>query len=549
MAKYSKPKKELAKDNRNGFQQFVTYYLEMMTSIFVFIILAVYPLFYHNKYFDMGDSKFAFFQTVSFVFLGSLLVGAIMWIIANYKNESFITIIKNFSITDWMALAYLIVCYVSFLFCDDKKMAFDGFAGWNMGLVSQAIFVLMYFFVSRCWRWSPTTLIAGLIAAFIAYFLAVIMRFGFDPLGMYENLSLVDIEKFVSTLGQTTWYSSYAVLIFPLGVYYYINDDKKWIKIFSSIFILLGSMSLCTTNSDSAYIAYLFIMLVFFCFSFESNKKFIKFLDVAVILLFACRLIGILQDMFPQRQVVLVTGEEKISKFVTHNIVMLILLIFVLVLDIVLRYLQKKDEESGKNSQTIDISKFKFLRQIVVGIVIVGIWAVSMLIILTTKHRLPEFLNKLYSIDFFIFNEAWGNCRGFNWTAAVVAFKSGNIKDMLIGVGPDCFDVAMTKYYAAEVARFWQGLHLACAHNEFLNLLVTSGILGLVSYLGMMISSAVRCAKLAIKEPAAVFVVAVILSYIGHNFFCYQQCICTPYLFIFIGMGEVIIKETKKANK
>lgn len=548
MAKYKKPQSKKV-NQETGFQQFVDFFLEMMTAIFVFIMLTIYPLFYHNKYFDMGDSKFAFFETVSIVFMASLLIGSVMWLFANLKHKSFIEVIKKNSVTDWFALGYLAVSYISFILSEDKKMAFFGFGGWNMGFLSQLLFVLIYFYVSKCWKWSPSTLIAGLIAAFITYFLAVVMRFGFDPLGMYENLNPVDIEKFVSTLGQTTWYSSYAVLLLPLGIFYYMNDEKKWIKIFSGIFIFLGGMSLCTTNCDSAYIAYGFIMLAFFWFALESNDKFIKFLDVASFILISCRVVGLLQDLFPERQVQLITGEEKISKFITHSSLMLILLIVFVVLDIVLRYMTISDEKKRKDKPTIDISKFKIVRVIAVALVVIGLIAVVILINLTTNHKLPAFLEKLYGVDFFIFNDLWGNARGFNWTAAITAFKNAGVKDLFVGVGPDCFDVAMTKYCAEEVRVFWKGLHLACAHNEFLNLLVTEGLLGIFTYLGIMVSSFIRCAKVGVKEPAAVMIMAVIVSYIGHNFFCYQQCLCTPFLFIFMGMGELIIRETKKSEK
>nr|MCR5634226.1 hypothetical protein [Lachnospiraceae bacterium] len=89
------------------------------------------------------------------------------------------------------------------------------------------------------------------------------------------------------------------------------------------------------------------------------------------------------------------------------------------------------------------------------------------------------------------------------------------------------------------------GLQLACAHNEWLNMLVAEGVLGLFTYTAIFITEFSRLGKIAVKEPMAIPVMAAIAAYMGHNFFCYQQCICTPTIFIIIGIGEMVIKHTK----
>ena len=91
-----------------------------------------------------------------------------------------------------------------------------------------------------------------------------------------------------------------------------------------------------------------------------------------------------------------------------------------------------------------------------------------------------------------------------------------------------------------EVAEYWHGLSLACAHNEWLNMLVTEGVLGLVSYLGIFLLVFFRAAKRVAKEPVLMVFMACIAAYVGHNIFCYQQCECTTVIFILMGMAEMI---------
>lgn len=534
-------------------QQLASYGVSILVSIYVFIMLVIYPLYYHNKYYDMGDAKYTFFQYVSVAFLVLFLLIYIGWLIAYRNSFSFISAIRKLSVTDWFVVLFCLFSFLSFLFSEYKDVALKGYNGWFMGLISQVMFVLIYFIVSRFWKWSPATLGLAVVTAAITYQIAVWQRFSIDPLNMYQDLAAEYIEKFISTLGQTTWFSSYAVLLFPLGVFYYWYDDKLWVRILAGIFTALGFGSLCTVNSDSAYVAYTLTLLVFFWFSFESNQAFLRFLEIVLIGLCSFRIIGIAQIYFPERMIELISGTEEISFFVTQSSFMQICLILAIIIYFgyfVLCYYSADKKGSGrkKSGRTFifDIQKFRFVRIWVAGAAALVLAGTALLVTLSTKGLLPDAFSELSNIGFFKFNDEWGNFRGFNWRMAVKAISEASVKDMLIGVGPDCFAMSMDKYCAEEVAVFWQGMQLACAHNEFLNMLVTQGILGVVTYIGIFVSFIVRGIRCGEKEKVIIPFIAAALAYMGHNFFCYQQCICTPTVFIMMGIGEMVMRTCNK---
>ena len=540
-------KKQKAPEKTAG-QQMVDYSASILAAIYVFIMLVIYPLYYRNKYYDMGNAKYDFFQYVSAAFLIVFLVIYAGWLIVYRKNFSFITAMRKLSVTDWCVLAYLLFSYLSFFFSEYKDVASKGYDGWYMGLMSQVMFVMIYFIISRFWKWNPATLGLAVITAAVTYQIAVLQRFSIDPLKMYENLGAEYIEKFISTLGQTTWFSSYAVLLFPLGIFYYWYDDKLWVRILAGLFTALGFGSLCTVNSDSAYIAYTLTLLVFFWFSFESNQSFQRFIEIVLIGLCSFRIIGIAQVNFPERMIELISGTEEISFFVTQSNFMLICLILVTVIYLgyyVLCHYPKKK----KRAPVFDIRRFRFVRVCAAAAAAVVLIGTALLVVLSTKRQLPGALAGLYDIGFFNFNDEWGNFRGFNWRMAVKAVSLASFKDLLIGVGPDCFAMSMNKYCADEVAVFWQGMQLACAHNEFLNMLVTQGIFGVATYIGIFVSFIIRGMKCGEKEKVIMPFVAAALAYMGHNFFCYQQCICTPTVFVMMGIGEMVIRTCKREQE
>lgn len=544
--------------------------LNRITAIYVCALLVIFPVYMEKKYLNMGDAKYHFFLYVSILMLGILIAFWIQYILMR-KDELMKTRhnwYKALSSTDWCVLAFGLLSIISCIFAHNKDYAVWGFSGWNMGLVSQIIFVLIFLFVSRYYKWNPTILQCAIVVGGIVYLIAVLQRFDLDIFRLYWNandegvlvkLDDIYVEKFVSTLGQTSWYSSYAILILPFGMYWYIVARKKMVRVLTGLFIVLGAASLCTVNNDSAYISIAVIMLVFFCYSFNSNEWMIRFFEIIIMFFGTFRLIGLLQNMFPERMINLISGDEKITQFVNHSGIMLIGLVAMIVIYIVLRLADRMNGNKANNTnktnntdnvKKFDVGRFSILGEIVTWLFIIAVWAVVLLMILATKGKLPQGLAGLYNIGFFNFDDNWGNYRGFNWRMAVRAFDAAGIKDKLIGVGPDSFAWSMNAYFKDEVSEFWHGLQLACAHNEWLNMLVTEGIFGVAAYLGIFITSAIRLGKNAEHNPVAVPCMAAVLAYMSFNFFCYQTCLCTPYIFMIMGMGEMMIrnKESKFDN-
>lgn len=554
-------------------QQIINYGMSMLMLIYVFTMLVFYPLYYQDKYRNMGEAKYMFFRNASVTFLLFFMIFLAAWIFIYRDKFNFSSIIKRLSVTDWFVAAFLILSYLSYFFSDYRKpsmpgassTALVGYNGWYMGLLSQVMFVLIYYAVSRFWAWSEFTLFAAVVTSGVTYQLAILQRFSIDPLGMYEGLGPENIEKFLSTLGQTTWFSSYAVLVFPLAVYYYWHDDRKWVRILAGFVTALGFGSLCTAHSDSGYVAYVLILMVFFWFSLESNQKFARFLEILLIGLGSFRIIGIMQICFPEKLIELIAEDQKISFFITQSNLMLIALVVVAVLygiyykfcspswkEVKKTGVEKKGQKNDKTDfkkPGFEISRFLWLRKLMIAGAVAVLVGVFLIIVFTTKKVLPDALSGFYNVGFFNFNDDWGNCRGFNWRVSLKAFYSASFKDMMIGVGPDCFAMSMDKYCAQEVLDFWEGMKLACAHNEFLNMLVTQGVLGAAAYIGIFISFIVRCTKNGKEIGAVVPFSAAALAYMGHNFFCYQQCICTPTVFLLMGVGEMLIRNGTRSKE
>lgn len=502
-----------------------------IVSVYVFLILVIYPFYFQDKYYNIGYAKWKFFLNLTFGTGVILAAGTILYFIYLVWSHE---LKKNFqniqiSVPDRFVFSYLIVVMISTLCSPYKNQVIWGADGWYMGLIAQLCFVMIYYFVSRYWKWDNTAVAFWLGAAFGVFLLAVIMRFRIDPLKLYQGLEEQYVITFLTTIGQATWYSSYIVLLFPLGMFAFWFYDGRLLRILTGIFTSIGFMTIITQNSDSIFVALGIMIFVLLWFSLESNKRFRRFLEVMMICFMSFKFIGICQLLFPTKAVPL----GNIFIFCSQSGLTWALLAGTVIVYAGFCLAEKR--------RKIDIARIKVVRMIVLFILLTGIGLTVAYIYLNTTGKLPE--NYRSNSNYLLFNEYWGNNRGLSWMASAKSFVQGNLLRKIAGCGPDGFSLYVQSFFGEELARKWgQSVALTCAHNEWLNVLVNLGIAGAAAYLGIFISSAARFWKKTKKHPELIAIVMAILCYMGHNFFCYQQIVCTPTIFILIGVGESIIR-------
>lgn len=523
------------------------YILRILVSTYVLIMFVAMPLFYHDKYFDIGDFKFEMFAKIT---IGMLVVVGIVWVIhiiffikqAGSMRSLFCCIgelIHKFTILDWFVIGYTVAVLLSYLLSDYQKETLFGYEGWNMGLLSQLSFVLLYFLISRFWceKWKQDLVCVICVASALVFILAILHRFMIDPLALYEGIDSSYYIRFLTTIGQATWYSSFLCTVLPLGVVLFWFCDKRWQRICLMVYCFLGFSTLVTQNSDSAFLSLGAIFFALFCLSFGSNKDFLRFCETVILALVSMRVMGILQIIFAERIVKL----DKISIFFSQNELLWFVLLIMIVIYIVVRLADKNDK--------FKIEDWKWLRTLAVILLIGGFVVVVNLMIQTTTGELPSMMASLYDSQYFNFNERWGNNRGFNWSYSAKMFVEYPLKEKIIGIGPDGYASYAYQYYAEEAIAKWGDSVLTNAHNEWLNMLVNGGMLGLISYGGIFVSAVCVFLKNRKKDIMLSAVAICVLSYMFHNIFCYQQVMCTPIVFILMGIGACYLKRSAKVDE
>ena len=83
------------------------------------------------------------------------------------------------------------------------------------------------------------------------------------------------------------------------------------------------------------------------------------------------------------------------------------------------------------------------------------------------------------------------------------------------------------------------------AHNELLQYLVTTGLLGMVSYIGLFISSVIYIFKRANKRVIANVCIVAMVGYFAQAIINISQPITTPFFFIFMALGLGYVSDVR----
>jgi O-antigen ligase len=131
-------------------------------------------------------------------------------------------------------------------------------------------------------------------------------------------------------------------------------------------------------------------------------------------------------------------------------------------------------------------------------------------------------------------DDGWGSHRGYMWRHSMDIFRNYTWKERLLGSGPDTFYLVFEPYFEG-LAQYGDNSTNA-AHNEYLNYLITQGIVGLGAYLALVIGCVIQALRQAKKEPYYMVFLSAVLCYGVQALVNIAQPITTPLFVVFLGL-------------
>lgn len=509
----SKPKQYAVKN------ALVNYYLVLMFTVF--------PLFFTQQFSNIRHDKLNAFL----LFTGVLVLAETLILLFTVLENRRLGIVperrwfESLSFTDYAFFALILSNTLTTVFSEYPFDSFTGLQGRNNGLMLTLLYLFMYLAVSRNYVRKEYVFAAFALASLIVYALCILNFFYIDPLGMYSGYGEKVISDFTSTIGNKNVMSAFCCLTIPLFTMLFIRRSGG-VRFLYLAAVGAGFASMLCADSESGFLG-LFpaVALVLLYYIYKGKPSELRDFFVSLTAMFLCaRLLIIPILAFGDAD----KGFGTMQSVFILNPLGLTLLFAAVVITAVLVYTGGKRPEA-------ELPRAAFF--VTLGVYIAALCGFVFLFI---YYSCVDTSSKLGGImTFFRFNEAWGTHRGFMWIHGWESFWSSGFKNILLGTGLDTFYGAFMPFFGELEERFGDA-STNCAHNEFLNYLVTTGILGLGAYLALFVSAIVRAVK---RGGEALVFIAPVICYLFQSSVNLATPIVTPLLFVMLALSEACVRE------
>ncbi len=475
----------------------------LIMGIFTLIVLCVFPLVVRDKYFDILETKYQFYCVCA---VGVMIIMTLCGLVSGNLAEALKTFdfrktVKSLNAADWAMLVFWLCSVISWLLCTDWRWdAFWGTLGRYNGVFLTTIYMIIYFLMTRFFRFRQWYLDAFLAAGLLVCLFGITDYFQMDLLGF--KVGMVDSQKgiYVSTLGNINTYTVFvgAVMVVSMILFCLERNFRRMLW-YLGVFAV-SDFALVMGTSDNAYLtlAALFGFSPLWLFRTKTGiRRYVISLAVFVTVLQGIDWInGAYADQ--------VLGIEGLFSLLAGLSILPLLLAGIWFIAGAIAFFTlktKPDQETDRVG--------RWLLYVWIAVIAVGVLAV---VYVLYDANFAGHADKYEAIrSYVVFDDQWGTERGYVWRRSFELYNHKfTFLQKLFGYGPDMFAILMTEYYDGQMMGNMPVIYDS-AHNEYIHYLLTLGLTGAAAYVVFLLSSIrIMCRKMRQRPEVAAVMFAVV---------------------------------------
>ncbi len=481
---------------------------EQSAVAFLLAVLCVYPL-YIDKFSNLGVVKFTGVATLSWAFC--LWLGALAAIGARPRAG------RLPWRTDhglWALGAVVATGVVSTVTSLSPAMSLWGLGGYYGGCM-MVLFTAVGYLAVRAF--APQKLLNGLtfcagITTALVTVLYVLNIFNIDLIGTYADTAVVERAQFFSTLGQKNFCSGFMAFALPLVFYAFLVARGARHTVFYGVPAFFGGLALAVVDADGLALGIGTAVLVLLCQKIFTTRTLRRLM---VIGMFFFADAGWMQYM---RTHVYTQGGKPILAAFGHY-AQLGFAVCAAVWAVVFFALRSREIPLWKAGRVLAAIA------VTLGVVLVAL-----------ANFMPGFPSLGKLDDLLVFNDDWGTYRGTAWRISWSAWTAQPFWRKLLGVGPGMMHTAVAQWAGADITARMKTFY--AAHNEYLELLLTSGVLGLAAWV-WFVAAHLRKAAQNWLRPGVAPVTLALVSYLAHAAVSIRVSMIFPEIMLLFGLLQV----------
>ncbi len=526
----------------------------LVANVFLAVMFTLFPLFVNisldtqfpfislqQGYISIRHLKYYFFLFVTAI----ALIAEVLLLVTRSstgqkeKDPNKQRTAPQLSFTDWAVLAFVLTCAVSTVLSPYFDMALWGEEavggythGRNNGMLLMLTYAVVYFFLTRCWKYREYVFLLLAAGCGAVSLLAVLNGFYIDPLQMFvlfrndENI----FNNFLTTIGNKNMFASHLCVVLPVVVTMFVHTESRWRKAVYLGAAVLGAMAAVVCDSDSVMLGMGVFAAVFLVVYVRRIRRLKQYLLVLTVMLGSVKLLGVIAALTGNRYKELSAIAYRI---ITANGAYAALAVMAVLTAALYQFDAKCPDVTLPRAVPVVLGS-------VLGLAaLAGAGTVVYFTCINTKADLGDWERTLR------FSDAWGTHRGFMWNKSIEIFQGRDFVHKLFGTGPESFYYAFSPYFDELYDRFGDGSTDA-AHNEYLNYLINIGIAGLAAYLAFTGSALVRAFRAARHHALAVVMAAPVIAYMAQAVVNISLPIATPLFILFVALCEAVARQAEK---
>lgn len=517
-----------------------------ITSAFLLYMLVIYPLALHDHYFDITYTKYTIFKVGVILFAVIWAMGLVIVLTGinagDMKgrhaggNAKVGTMDKLKAVicdgvygTDICMVLFFISGVMSFIMAEDKKNAFTGAQGRYCGLAFMILIFIMYIIVSARVSnmekmWSLISMVFVLVSS-VTFIIAILQNIGFDPFKLLDGINRKQRNIYVSTFGNIDIFGSFICIALPLFMGLYVTEKSNIKRIVYGIGVFAGFMAFIPANADVVFagVGAAVITVLFATVYMERVDRLFE-----LVMLGSGGYLGmVLLRMLVGTNGAKITGFNRLAE---HPALLVIIFAVVLFIRLIIQvYINKNKTEVYINKQKNGTGI-----KLIIALAVVLISGIAVII-----------YGRKNNLAMFDFNDKWGSYRGYIWRRVTGLYGELPFVQKIFGHGNESIRSLMDDRFYDEMLQV-TGTVYDNAHNEYLQYLVTQGLLGMLSYVGVVVAAAIAGVKKIKKSPYILGLLLAVVSYGVQAIFNVNQCITTPYMFL---MTAMLIGTCRRASE
>ena len=478
-------------------------------AAFLLAVLCVYPL-YIDKFSNLGVVKFTGAATLCWAFclwLGALAavgarphVGRLPW-----RSDPAL----------WALGAVVGTGVLSTVTSLSPVMSLWGLGGYYGGcmmvLFTAASYLAVRAFASQKLL-NGLTFCVGITTALVTV-LYVLNIFNIDLIGTYADTAVVERAQFFSTLGQKNFCSGFMAFALPLVFYAFLVARGVRHTMLYGIPTFFGALALAVVDADGLALGIGAAVLVLICQRIFTTRTLRR---LAVVGMFFFADAGWMQYM--RTHVYTQGGKPILASFGHYAQVgfagcaaVWAVLFFALY---------------GR-----EIPLWKAGRVLAAVVVSLGV------VLVVLANFLPGFPSLGQKLDdLLVFSDDWGTYRGTAWRISWSAWTAQPLWRKLVGVGPGMMHTAVAQWAGADITARMKTFY--AAHNEYLELLLTGGVLSLAAWV-WFVAAHLRKAAQNWLRPGVAPVTLALVSYLAHAAVSIRVSMIFPEIMLLFALLQV----------